>query len=83
MLELRAATEAPADLLVKISFARADMTDDPAAVERVIAPESRDGTFVAEAEFPLARVAAGGYVVRAAVLSGNKTLGSLSSAVKR
>jgi hypothetical protein len=72
----------PADVLVKIALVPAS-GGDAAAIERVVTPEARDGVLAAEAEFTLDRLAAGKYTLRATVLSGATTLGTVSAAVER
>jgi hypothetical protein len=73
---------APADLLVKIGLI-AGSGDRLPAIERIVAPEPRDGVSIAEAEFPLERLAPGAYVVRATVVSGTSVLGTTSTDIKR
>jgi hypothetical protein len=72
----------PADVLVKIALVPAS-GGDAAAIERVVTPEARDGVLAAEAEFAIDRLAAGKYTLRATVLSGATTLGTVSAAVER
>ena len=84
VLELYPVTEAatPAELLVKIELLAA--RDQTPVIERVVTPEPREGMLVAAAEFPLDRVAAGAYSLRATVLAGTAVLGIASAAfVKR
>lgn len=76
-LELYSTSGAPPpdDLLVKMELA---------GIERIVAPEPRDGALIAEAEFPLERLASGSYIVRATVTSATTVLGSVSATlVKR
>ena len=72
----------PADVLVKIALVPAS-GGDAAAIERVVTPEPRDGAMAAEAEFAVDRLAAGKYTLRATVVSGATTLGTVSAAVER
>lgn len=69
-----------ADVLVRMTLGPAG-TDQPPSIERIVTPESRDGALVAEAEFPLERVARGNYILRAVVQSGATVLGTASAAV--
>lgn len=62
----------PDDLLVKVEFA---------GIERIVTPEPRDGVLLAEAEFPLDRLPAGAYTMRATVTSAATVLGTVSAAV--
>lgn len=68
------------DVLVKMTlgFAQGSL---PAEIERVVSPDVRDGALVAEAQFPLARVGRGSYVLRADVLSGSTVLGTVSATI--
>ena len=72
----------PADVLVKLALVRAS-GDDATVVERVVTPEARDGALAAEAEFAVDRLPPGKYALRATVLSGAVTLGSISATVER
>lgn len=67
----------PADVVVKIDLLAAG--DQTPVIERVVTPEPRDAMLVAEAEFPLDRLAAGAYSLRATVLSGTTVLGTTSA----
>ena len=60
----------PNDLLVKMELA---------GIERIVTPEPRDGVLIAEAEFPLERVAGGTHTVRATVTSAGAVLGSAAA----
>ena len=72
----------PADLVVKIALTPAEAGQPAlAAIERIVTPESRDGVLVAEAEFPLSRMASGTYALRAVVQSGPTVLGTASATV--
>jgi hypothetical protein len=62
----------PGDVVVRMELA---------GVERIVSPEVRDGVLYAEAWFPLDRVAAGTYTIRATVSSANATLGTVSATV--
>ena len=82
-LELYAAAgPMPADVLVKIALVPAS-GGEATAIERVVTPEARDGVLAAEAEFAVDRLAPGKYALRATVLSGATTLGTISAAVER
>jgi hypothetical protein len=72
-------TAPPPDLLVKIGFGPGG--SPAASIERIVTPEARDGVLIAEAEFPLERIASGPYTIRAVVLSGAAVLGSASATV--
>jgi len=81
-LELYAigAAQVPADLLVKITLGPQDSAR-PSWIERIVTPEVRNGVLIAEAEFPLARIASGTHALRAVVMSGATVLGTTSAAV--
>ena len=77
-----AAASSAADLLVKVELTGSD----PAAalIERVVTPEERGEALIADAEFPLARLGAGAYTIRATVSSASTVLGAVSTTfVKR
>jgi hypothetical protein len=79
-LELRPTDQpAPTDVLVKMALLPAGGQDP--SIERIVSPELHDRVLVAEAEFPLDRVASGTYTVRAVVLSGASELGIVSTTV--
>ena len=63
---------APPDVLVKMELA---------GIERIVTPDARDGKLVADAEFPVDRLAAGTYSIRATVSSAANTLGTVSRTV--
>ena len=70
------------DLLVKVELSGSD-TAAP-LIERIVTPEDRGDALVADAEFPLARLAAGAYTIRATVSSASTALGAVSTTfVKR
>jgi hypothetical protein len=79
VLELRPAAGAvsPPDVLVKIDLLAAG--DQTPLIERVVTPEPGAGMLVAEAEFPVERLPAGAYSLRATVLSGAAVLGTTSA----
>lgn len=79
-LELYPPADAPPDLLLKIALGP---QGDAAANERIVTPELRDGVLIGEVEFGLAPLAPGAYIIRATVMSGATTLGTLSAAVRR
>ena len=81
-LELYApASGPPADLLVK--FTMAPQGNESAATERIVTPEARDGALIAEVEYLVDRLAPGGYMIRATVMSGPASIGTLSTTVRR
>ena len=78
-LELYESTgPAPADLLVKFELA-GRAAGAAAAIERIVAPDAREQVLVAEAEFPLDRLAAGEYLLRATLMSGTTVLGTATA----
>jgi hypothetical protein len=83
-LELYATSGAapPNDLLVKMELAETGPSAST-LIERIVTPEARDGTLVADAEFPLARVVKGAYLLRASVMSGATRLGTVSATLIR
>ena len=74
------AANVPPDLLVRMTLGPADSRQSP-SIERIVTPETRDGVFVADAEFPLQRIASGTYTLRAVVQSGTAVIGSASATV--
>ena len=76
-----AGTDGPADLLVKLAMAL--QGGEATATERIVTPELRDGVLVAEAEYLLDRLTPGTYTVRATVMSGATSLGTVSTVVRR
>jgi hypothetical protein len=79
-LYMPSGADAIPDLLVKMTFGPTE-AGAPAAIERIVTPEARDGVLRAEAEFPLDRIGTGTYVLRAVVQSGATVLGTASSMV--
>ena len=67
----------PPDVLVKIDLLA--VGDQTPLIERVVTPEPGAGMLVAEAEFPVERLTAGAYSLRATVLSGTAVLGTTSA----
>lgn len=77
-----AAASSAADLLVKVELTGGDTA--VASIERIVTPEERGEALVADAEFPLARLGAGAYTIRATVSSASTVLGAVSTTfVKR
>jgi hypothetical protein len=76
-----AGTDRPVDLLVKLTMAAEG--NEAAATERIVTPEVRDGVLIAEAEYLADRLAPGAYTLRATVMSGTASLGTVSTIVRR
>ena len=68
----------PADVVVKVELSAPG--DQTPVIERLVTPEPTEGMLVAEAEFPLDRLTAGAYSLRATVMSGTAVLGTTSVA---
>jgi VWFA-related protein len=69
----------PRDVLVKVAFGPAGQ---PPAIERIVAPANDNGTWRADAQFPLERVPPGAYSIQATVLVDGKVVGTCSTSVK-
>jgi hypothetical protein len=70
---------APRDVLVKVAFGPAGQ---PPAIERIVSPENENGTWRAGAQFPLERLATGGYAVQATVLVDGQVVGTRATSVR-
>jgi VWFA-related protein len=69
------------DILVKLTLASSG--EPQAGIERVVTPETVDGTLRAEAEFPLERLAPGTYAIQATVMVGANAIGTASATFTR
>jgi VWFA-related protein len=69
----------PRDVLVKLTFG---LSGQP-GIERIVAPANDSGTFRADAQFPLDRVAAGAYSLQATVLVDGSVVGTTSATIRR
>jgi VWFA-related protein len=78
-LYLTAGAPLPRDVLVKMTFGVAGQ----AGIERIVAPASDNGTFRAEAPFPLERLAAGSYALQAAVMVDGNVVGTISATIRK
>jgi VWFA-related protein len=77
-----AGAAAPADVLVRLELCEAGADQTP-VIERLVTPDSRGDKLTAEAEFPLDRLPAGKYSIRATVLSGATVLGTVSAPLEK
>jgi VWFA-related protein len=69
----------PRDPLVKLTFG---VAGEP-GIERIVAPVNDNGTFRADAQFPVERLAPGAYSLQAAVLVDGTLVGTKSATIKK
>jgi len=78
-LYLTAGAAVPRDVLVKLTFG---VSGRP-GIERIVSPEHENGTFRADAQFPVERLAAGVYSLQATVLVDGAPVGTSSATIRK
>jgi VWFA-related protein len=78
-LYLTAGAALPRDVLVKLTFGVAGQT----GIERIVAPANDSGTFRAEAQFPVERLAAGPYAVQATIMVDGNVVGTVAATIRK